>query len=116
MKQDDNKNILIQKFPYFNEYLKKLPGLKLICCEFCVCRGQAEKEFRVEVEAIGKVRHKHLVGLIGYCAEGARRYIHMKIWLCYSAFEWKIHFFFLLMGAFFGLAGCLFMNMLTMGI
>ncbi|KAB5541434.1 hypothetical protein DKX38_014408 [Salix brachista] len=36
-------------------------------------RGQAEKEFKVEVEAIGKVRHKNLVRLIGYCAEGARR-------------------------------------------
>ncbi|GKV42843.1 hypothetical protein SLEP1_g50207 [Rubroshorea leprosula] len=36
-------------------------------------RGQAEKEFRVEVEAIGKVRHKNLVGLIGYCAEGSQR-------------------------------------------
>ncbi|CAA6657599.1 unnamed protein product [Spirodela intermedia] len=30
-------------------------------------RGQAEKEFKVEVEAIGKVRHKNLVGLCGYC-------------------------------------------------
>ncbi len=28
----------------------------------------------MEVEAIGKVRHKNLVGLIGYCAEGAQRY------------------------------------------
>lgn len=27
----------------------------------------------MEVEAIGKVRHKNLVRLIGYCAEGARR-------------------------------------------
>lgn len=36
-------------------------------------RGQAEKEFRVEVEAIGRVRHKSLVRLIGYCAEGAQR-------------------------------------------
>ncbi|KAI7748089.1 hypothetical protein M8C21_012878, partial [Ambrosia artemisiifolia] len=35
--------------------------------------GQAEKEFKVEVEAIGKVRHKNLVGLIGFCAEGAKR-------------------------------------------
>ncbi|CAN1320349.1 Probable receptor-like serine/threonine-protein kinase At4g34500 [Linum perenne] len=36
-----------------------------------ICRGQAEKEFKVEVEAIGKVRHKNLVGLIGYCADGS---------------------------------------------
>ncbi|KAK3420889.1 hypothetical protein EUGRSUZ_G00446 [Eucalyptus grandis] len=36
-------------------------------------RGQAEKEFKVEVEAIGKVRHKNLVGLVGYCAEGSKR-------------------------------------------
>lgn len=28
----------------------------------------------MEVEAIGKVRHKNLVRLVGYSAEGARRY------------------------------------------
>eukprot|EP00249_Psilotum_nudum_P020936 c27906_g3_i1 orf=846-2414(+) len=36
-------------------------------------RGQAEKEFRVEVEIIGRVRHKNLVRLLGYCAEGSYR-------------------------------------------
>ncbi|KAI4321037.1 hypothetical protein MLD38_034460 [Melastoma candidum] len=36
-------------------------------------RGQAEKEFRVEVEAIGRARHKNLVRLLGYCIEGAHR-------------------------------------------
>ncbi|KAK8964721.1 putative serine/threonine-protein kinase [Platanthera guangdongensis] len=36
-------------------------------------RGQAEKEFRVEVEAIGRVGHKNLVRLLGYCVEGACR-------------------------------------------
>ncbi|KAF6166653.1 hypothetical protein GIB67_005515 [Kingdonia uniflora] len=36
-------------------------------------QGQAEKEFRVEVEAIGKVRHINLVGLVGYCVEGVER-------------------------------------------
>ncbi|PIA55717.1 hypothetical protein AQUCO_00700198v1 [Aquilegia coerulea] len=36
-------------------------------------KGQAEQEFKVEVEAIGKVRHKNLVGLIGYCVEGTQR-------------------------------------------
>ncbi|KAG7645675.1 Protein kinase domain [Arabidopsis thaliana x Arabidopsis arenosa] len=35
--------------------------------------GQAEKEFRVEVDAIGHVRHKNLVRLLGYCIEGTNR-------------------------------------------
>lgn len=39
-----------------------------------VYRGQAEREFRVEVEAIGHVRHKNLVRLLGYCVEGVHRY------------------------------------------
>ncbi|KAF3321275.1 putative serine/threonine-protein kinase [Carex littledalei] len=36
-------------------------------------RGQAEKEFKVEVDTIGRVRHKNLVRLLGYCVEGAYR-------------------------------------------
>ncbi|XP_078182245.1 putative serine/threonine-protein kinase At1g01540 [Carex rostrata] len=36
-------------------------------------RGQAEREFKVEVEAIGRVRHKNLVRLLGFCVEGANR-------------------------------------------
>ncbi|XP_010422566.1 PREDICTED: probable serine/threonine-protein kinase At1g01540 [Camelina sativa] len=36
-------------------------------------KGQAEREFKVEVEAIGRVRHKNLVRLLGYCVEGAHR-------------------------------------------
>ncbi|KAI4328828.1 hypothetical protein L6164_021154 [Bauhinia variegata] len=36
-------------------------------------KGQAEREFKVEVEAIGRVRHKNLVRLLGYCVEGAYR-------------------------------------------
>ncbi|KAL1225204.1 putative receptor-like protein kinase [Cardamine amara subsp. amara] len=35
--------------------------------------GQAEKEFKVEVDAIGHVRHKNLVRLLGYCIEGTHR-------------------------------------------
>lgn len=41
--------------------------------------GQAEKEFRVEVEAIGHVRHKNLVRLLGYCVEGTHRYIYHSL-------------------------------------
>ncbi|RRT85153.1 hypothetical protein B296_00011691, partial [Ensete ventricosum] len=39
--------------------------------------GQAEKEFKVEVEAIGRVRHKNLVRLLGYCAEGEHRLLYL---------------------------------------
>nr|GMD07109.1 probable receptor-like serine/threonine-protein kinase At4g34500 [Ipomoea batatas] len=46
-----------------------LPKFHLIMLHW----GQAEKEFKVEVEAIGRVRHKNLVGLLGYCAEGTQR-------------------------------------------
>lgn len=47
---------------------------ELICCPVLCHRGQAEKEFRVEVEAIGHVRHKNLVRLLGYCVEGTHRF------------------------------------------
>ncbi|KAK6116275.1 hypothetical protein DH2020_049997 [Rehmannia glutinosa] len=47
-------------------------------------RGQAEREFKVEVEAIGRVRHKNLVRLLGYCAEGAHRYPLLQDRLCNS--------------------------------
>ena len=40
---------------------------ELICCELFISRGQAEKEFKVEVEAIGKVRHPNIATLRAYC-------------------------------------------------
>lgn len=66
-------------------------------------RGQAEKEFKVEVEAIGRVRHKNLVRLLGYCVEGAHRMLvyeyvdngNLEQWLhgdvgAYSPLTWDI--------------------------
>ncbi|XP_077235987.1 putative serine/threonine-protein kinase At1g01540 [Tasmannia lanceolata] len=66
-------------------------------------RGQAEKEFKVEVEAIGRVRHKNLVRLLGYCAEGAYRMLvyeyvdngNLEQWIHgdvgpYSPLTWEI--------------------------
>lgn len=35
--------------------------------------GQGEREFQAEVEIIGRVHHRHLVSLVGYCISGARR-------------------------------------------
>ncbi|CAL9076613.1 serine threonine-protein kinase [Musa troglodytarum] len=66
-------------------------------------RGQAEREFTVEVEAIGRVRHKNLVRLLGYCVEGAHRilvyeyvdngnldqWLHGDVGLC-SPLTWEI--------------------------
>ncbi|KAF6143977.1 hypothetical protein GIB67_017585 [Kingdonia uniflora] len=66
-------------------------------------RGQAEREFKVEVEAIGRVRHKNLVRLLGYGAEGAHRMLvyeyvdngNLEQWLHgevgpYSPLTWEI--------------------------
>jgi serine/threonine protein kinase len=36
---------------------------------------KAEMEFAVEVEILGRVRHKNLLSLRGYCAEGQERLI-----------------------------------------
>lgn len=35
--------------------------------------AQGEREFSAEVEVIGRVHHKHLVSLVGYCISGAQR-------------------------------------------
>ncbi|CAN8295968.1 unnamed protein product [Cochlearia groenlandica] len=48
-------------------------GTKIAVKNLLNNRGQAEKEFKVEVEVIGRVRHKNLVRLLGYCVEGAYR-------------------------------------------
>lgn len=69
--------------------------------ELIVNRGQAEKEFKVEVEVIGKVRHKNLVGLIGYCAEGAQRYLTVPLFNVDMAclLEFSLQFLFLSTGS-----------------
>ncbi|KAM6585806.1 hypothetical protein CsatB_012808 [Cannabis sativa] len=35
--------------------------------------GQGEREFKAEVEFIGRVHHRHLVSLVGYCSTGIQR-------------------------------------------
>ncbi|WOL04835.1 putative receptor-like protein kinase [Canna indica] len=47
--------------------------LNNLFCATIDSKGQAKKEFRVEVEAIGHVRHKNFVQLLGYCVEGTQR-------------------------------------------
>lgn len=36
---------------------------------------KAEREFAVEIEILGRVRHRNLLSLLGYCAEGQERLI-----------------------------------------
>jgi uncharacterized protein (DUF2249 family) len=36
---------------------------------------KAERDFAVEIEILGRVRHKNLLSLLGYCAEGQERLI-----------------------------------------
>ncbi|XP_019168709.1 PREDICTED: probable receptor-like serine/threonine-protein kinase At4g34500 isoform X1 [Ipomoea nil] len=50
-----------------------LPDGSVVAVKKLLNKGQVEKDFKVEVEAIGRVRHKNLVGLLGYCAEGTQR-------------------------------------------
>ena len=63
-----------QDFHFLNFFLVFV--MVMFCC---VCRGQADKDFRVEVEAIGHVRHKNLVRLLGYCMEGTQRYVYVLL-------------------------------------
>lgn len=35
--------------------------------------GQGDREFRAEVESIGRVHHRNLVSLVGYCIHGDQR-------------------------------------------
>lgn len=55
-------------------YHGQLPdGTHIVLKSLSNKRGQAQKDFEVEVEAIGRVRHKNLVRLIGYCIDGSQR-------------------------------------------
>ncbi|KAH7279575.1 hypothetical protein KP509_37G024900 [Ceratopteris richardii] len=56
-------------------YRGQFPDASMVAVKQLLNSGalQAEKEFRVEVETIGRVRHKNLVGLMGYCSEGPER-------------------------------------------
>ncbi|WOK98447.1 putative receptor-like serine/threonine-protein kinase [Canna indica] len=69
-----NPENVLGKGGYGIVYRGVLPDLSVVAIKDLLNnKGQAENEFKMEVEAIGKVRHKNLVGLIGYCAEGPKR-------------------------------------------
>jgi len=41
--------------------------------EAAIVSSKGLKEFQAEIEVLTKVKHRHLVGLLGYCADGAER-------------------------------------------
>ncbi|XP_028081456.1 PTI1-like tyrosine-protein kinase At3g15890 [Camellia sinensis] len=48
-------------------------GLQIAVKKLKSMNSKAEMEFAVEVEVLGRVRHKNLLGLRGYCAGGAEQ-------------------------------------------
>ncbi|KAL7224596.1 hypothetical protein ACSBR1_025962 [Camellia fascicularis] len=50
---------------------KTSDGLQIAVKKLKSMNSKAEMEFAVEVEVLGRVRHKNLLGLRGYCAGGA---------------------------------------------
>lgn len=65
---------------YFGLYKVELSLIVYLCFQIAVKRlkvwsNKAEMEFAVEVEILARVRHKNLLSLRGYCAEGQERLI-----------------------------------------
>lgn len=71
--------------PYYLVEVELNQKINWIPFVLCLIRGQAEKDFKVEVATIGRVRHKNLVSLLGYC-EGACR-------CAWCSFNPTTHFF-----------------------
>ncbi|KAK1399842.1 Concanavalin A-like lectin/glucanase domain, Serine/threonine-protein kinase, SIK1/2 [Heracleum sosnowskyi] len=54
---------------------KTTDGLQIAVKKLKSMNSKAEMEFAVEVEVLGRVRHKNLLGLRGYCADADQRLI-----------------------------------------
>ncbi|XP_062089337.1 proline-rich receptor-like protein kinase PERK1 [Humulus lupulus] len=52
--------------------------------------GQGEREFKAEVEFIGRVHHRHLVSLVGYCSTGIQRMLVYEF-VPNSTLEFHLH-------------------------
>jgi serine/threonine protein kinase len=48
---------------------------------------QGEKQFRTEVDVLSRVRHPHLLALIGYCADGGERALVYPLMQNHSLFD-----------------------------
>lgn len=59
----------------FYRFVHQLADLQIAVKRLKVWSSKAEMEFAVEVEILGRARHKNLLSLRGYCAEGQERLI-----------------------------------------
>ncbi|KAK1599840.1 hypothetical protein QYE76_018716 [Lolium multiflorum] len=50
-----------------------MPGSAVIAVKNLKVLGQAEKQFRAEVQTLGMIQHTNLVRLLGFCTQGTRR-------------------------------------------
>uniref|UniRef100_R7W466 non-specific serine/threonine protein kinase n=1 Tax=Aegilops tauschii TaxID=37682 RepID=R7W466_AEGTA len=50
-----------------------MPGSTAIAVKDLKVLGQAEKQFRTEVQTLGMIQHSNLVRLLGFCVKGKRR-------------------------------------------
>lgn len=48
-------------------------GKEVAVKQLNISGGQGEREFKAEVEIIGRIHHRHLVSLVGYCISENRR-------------------------------------------
>ncbi|KAH7298037.1 hypothetical protein KP509_25G024600 [Ceratopteris richardii] len=63
--------------------------------ESAVMTSQGQKEFQSELDALTKLRHRHLVAILGYCIEGDERALVYEYMpggtLSQHLFEWSQH-------------------------
>lgn len=68
------KSNLLGEGGFGSVYKGVLPGGQPVAVKkLKVGGGQGDREFRVEVEVINRVHHRHLVSLVGYCISGNDR-------------------------------------------
>ncbi|KAM3329415.1 hypothetical protein ACQJBY_026470 [Aegilops geniculata] len=54
-------------------FRETMPGSTAIAVKDLKVLGQAEKQFRTEVQTLGMIQHSNLVRLLGFCVKGKRR-------------------------------------------
>ncbi|XP_022944987.1 proline-rich receptor-like protein kinase PERK9 isoform X2 [Cucurbita moschata] len=65
-------------------------GREVAVKELKIGGGQGEQEFKAEVEIIGRVHHRHLVSLVGYCISEHQRLL-VYDYVCNNSLYYHLH-------------------------